>query len=171
MKKLSIFLAVAAAALALQANPEGYFMLSLISPGQLPTQESNIYGARLSAIYGNCQNLYGLDVGVSGHVHERIDGLQVGALFSIDDAEMNGLGIGCVHYVGGVLAGCQIGLWNHATRGAGAQIGLVNTSAAFTGVQIGLLNHTRDLGGVQIGLSNYKGPRPVAWLPLVNIGW
>lgn len=172
MKKLLMFLVATATALALQANPEGYVMVSMISPGQLPTAESNIYGGRLSVIYGDCQSLYGLDLGISGRIHERMNGAQFGLLFSLDDAEMNGFGLGCVNYVAGEFTGCQVGLWNHAEGGAGAQLGVVNTSTTFSGVQLGLLNFAKTFTGVQIGLSNYAGAQGVCkWLPLVNVGW
>ena len=171
MKKLMIFLVVAVAAFAVQANPEGFVMLALHAPGQLPTPESNINGLRLSAIYGDCTRLNGVDVGLSGTVRERMNGLQVGVLFSIDGADMNGLGVGCVNYVGGELAGCQVGLWNHAFSGAGAQFGVVNTASYFAGFQCGLFNWADNLDGLQIGLSNVVADQTCCWLPILNVGW
>ena len=120
MRKLLMFLVVSITAFALRADSDGYIMVAMHSPGELPSPESNINGLRLSAIYGDCVRLNGLDVSLSGTIRERINGMQVGILFSLDGAEMNGLGIGCVNYVGGEFAGCQIGLWNHAFSGAGA---------------------------------------------------
>ena len=171
MRKLLMSLVVSVAAFAAQANPGGYFMLAIHSPGELPTPESHINGMRLSLIYGDCTQLNGLDVSVSGLVRERFNGLQAGALFSIDGTDMNGLGIGCVNYVGGEFAGCQIGLWNHAFSGAGAQFGIVNTASYFAGFQCGVFNWADNLDGLQIGLSNVVADQACPWLPILNVGW
>ena len=171
MRKLLMFLVVSVTAFALQANPEGYFMFAVHSPGELPSPESDIYGMRLSAIYGDCTRLNGFDLSLSGTVRERINGLQIGILFSLDGSEMNGLGIGCVNYVSGEFAGCQIGLWNHAFSGAGAQFGIVNTASYFAGFQCGLFNWADNLDGLQIGLSNVVADQACPWLPILNVGW
>ena len=170
MKKLLMILTVSIAAFAAQANPEGYVMVALHSRGELPTPESDIYGLRLSLIYGDCQRLNGLDVSTSGVIRERINGMQIGALFSID-SDLNGLGLGCVNFAGGEFAGCQIGLWNHAASGAGTQFGIVNTAGYFAGFQCGLFNWADRLDGLQLGLSNAVADQNCAWLPFLNVGW
>ncbi len=171
MKKLLMFMVISVAAFAVQANPDGYVMVSICSPGELPTPESNINGVRLSVIYGDCPRLNGLDFGMTGTIRERINGAQFGLLFSLDNGDLNGFGLGCVNYVAGEFAGCQIGLWNHASSGAGAQFGIVNTAGSFAGFQCGLLNWTDNLAGCQLGLSNYVGYQGLAWLPFLNVGW
>ncbi len=168
MKKLVMSLVVAVAAFAAQANPDGYVMVALCSPGELPTPESNIHGLRLSLIYGDCQRLNGLDFGVTGAVRERINGAQINALFSLDYTDMNGFGLGCVNYVGGEFDGFQLGLWDHAGSGAGFQLGLVDTAGAFDGFQLGLINWSDDLAGFQLGLWNHAGIGAGFQLGLVN---
>ena len=171
MKKLLMFLVISAAAFAVQAGNDGYVMVSMISPGELPTPETNINGLRLSVIYGDCPRLNGLDLGMTGTIRERINGAQFGLLFSLNNGDMNGFGLGCVNYAAVEFAGCQIGLWNHASSGAGAQFGIVNTASYFAGFQCGLFNWTDNLDGCQLGLSNYVGDQQCAWLPFLNVGW
>ena len=171
MKKLLMFLVISAAAFAAQAGNDGYVMVSMISPGELPTPETNINGLRLSVIYGDCPRLNGLDLGMTGTIRERINGAQFGLLFSLNNGDMNGFGLGCVNYAAVEFAGCQIGLWNHASSGAGAQFGIVNTASNFAGFQCGLFNWTDNLDGCQLGLSNYVGDQQCAWLPFLNVGW
>ena len=169
MKKLLSILVVSIVALIAQANT-GYVMVALHSPGELPSPEFNINGVRLSAIYGDCPRLNVLDVSLSGVIRERINGFQIGVLFSLDN-DLNGLGIGCVNYAGGEFAGCQVGLWNHAASGAGAQFGIVNTAGYFAGFQCGLFNWADSFDGLQIGLSNAVADQPCLWLPILNVGW
>ena len=100
MKKVLFAVAVVLAAVSLRADADGYFMLSVFSPGQLPTPSSSIYGGRLSLIYGECHELYGVDLGLCGYVRERMCGAQLDALW-------NGVGTD--------MAGCQLGLVNMIT--------------------------------------------------------
>ena len=171
MRKLIVLLFVSVAAFAAKANPDGFFMFAVHSPGELPTPESYINGMRLSAIYGDCTRLNGFDLSLSGTMRERMNGLQIGILFSLNGADMNGLGIGCVNYAGGEFAGCQIGLWNHAFSGAGTQLGIVNTANYFAGFQCGLFNWAENLDGLQLGLSNVVADQACPWLPILNVGW
>ncbi len=143
MKKILFALAIALAAVSLRADADGYFMLSVFSPGQLPTPTSSIYGGRLSLIYGECHELYGLDLGVAGYVRERMCGAQLGAIW-------NGIG----------------------TDVAGVQIGLVNTAEGdAAGLQLGLVNVADHLYGCQLGLVNVVTDRDWTFWPFINIGW
>ena len=143
MKKVLFAVAVVLAAVSLRADADGYFMLSVFSPGQLPTPSSSIYGGRLSLIYGECHELYGLDVGLCGYVRERMCGAQL-------DAFWNGVGTD--------MAGCQIGLVNTAEGDA-------------FGLQLGLVNVTDHLYGCQLGLVNVVTDRDWTFWPFINIGW
>lgn len=171
MKKLSIVFAALVVALAVQANPQGYVCLALHTPGQLPSAESDIDGLRFSALYGECQNLNGLDLGFAGRIRERFNGAQFNLAFSIDDSDANGFALGCVNCANAEFNGLQVGLWNHAFLCRGMQLGIVNTTDRCAGFQLGLLNFADDLDGVQIGLSNYVGDQACAWLPIINVGW
>ena len=143
MKKILFAVAIALAAVSLRAEADGYFMLSVFSPGQLPTPSSTIHGGRLSLIYGECHELYGLDLGVAGGVREYMAGAQLNAIW-------NGVG----------------------TDMAGVQIGLVNTAEGYlAGCQIGLVNVTDSLYGCQIGLLNFATSRDWSFWPFINIGW
>ena len=55
-------------------------MLSMFSPGQLPVPMTHLYGGRLTFLYGECQELFGLDLGGVGRVRERMYGAQLGYL-------------------------------------------------------------------------------------------
>ena len=143
MKKVLFAVAVVLAAVSLRADADGYFMLSVFSPGQLPTPTSSIYGGRLSLIYGECHELYGLDLGLCGYVRERMYGAQLDALW-------NGVGTD--------MAGCQLGLVNTAEGDA-------------FGLQLGLVNVTDHLYGCQLGLVNVVTDRAWTFWPFINIGW
>ena len=143
MKKVLFAVAIVLAAVSLRADADGYFMLSVFSPGQLPTPSSSICGGRLSLIYGECHELYGLDLGLCGYVRERMCGAQL-------DAFWNGVGTD--------MAGCQIGLVNTAEGDA-------------FGLQLGLVNVTDHLYGCQLGLVNIVTDRAWTFWPFINIGW
>ena len=54
MKKLLTALMILAAAATLKASTEGYVMLSVFSPGQIPIAATSLNGVRLNALYGEC---------------------------------------------------------------------------------------------------------------------
>ncbi len=157
MKKVLCAVMVALAAVALRADTDGNLMLAVFSPGELPTPTSSIYGGRLSLVYGECHEFYGLDLGVAGYVRDRASGVQLNA---------------CWNGVGTDMAGLQIGLIN-SVEGyfAGAQVGLANVSTTLYGCQIGLVNVTDRLYGCQIGLANLAMDRRWSFWPIINIGW
>ncbi len=141
MKKVLMALMLACAALSTQAAQDGFFMLSIFSPGQLPVPSSSVTGIRLALIYGECQRFTGIDLGLVGNTRERATGLQIAG----------------VNYVG--------------TDGCGLQVGLVNwVESDFTGLQVGLVNYSNTLKGMQLGLVNVVGSRSSCW-PILNLGW
>ena len=85
MKKLLTALMLLAAATTLNAATDGYIMLSVFSPGQIPIATTSLDGVRLNIIYGECQNINGLDVGLVGRVRENANGLQIGLVNWIDE--------------------------------------------------------------------------------------
>ena len=126
MKKILCAVAIALGAFSLHADADGYLMLSVFSPGQLPAPSSSITGGRLSLIYGECHELYGLDLGVAGYVREHAIGVQLAAIWNGVGTDMDGLQVGLLNTVEGDLSGLQLGLVNIADRLYGCQIGLVN---------------------------------------------
>ncbi len=196
MKKLVAAIALCAS-LAASAESDGYFMMSVLNPAQLPTQASTIYGVRLSAIYGECFKIYGVDAGLSGYITERMlgvqagglnfvgldqAGVQIGALGNWVNGDSYGLQVGIYNavngrahglYVSGLsimeeVYGAQFGVYQYSKYSGGAQIGLVNTSRTADGVQIGLVNWSESLRGVQIGLWNIIEDAPWPQMPFVN---
>lgn len=159
MKKLLTALMILAAAATLKAGTDGYVMLSVFSPGQIPIAATSLDGVRLNLLYGECQNLNGLDVGVVGRVRENVNGLQVGAVNAVG-ADVAGVQLGLVNLVEADFAGFQCALWNEV-------------GAAATGFQLGLVNRATVLEGLQVGLVNFIGePQTTCGcLPIVNFGW
>jgi hypothetical protein len=172
MKKVLFALSAIFMVAQLHAGLDGYFQLAVFSPGELPAPSYTIKGARLSLIYGECHEFYGLDVSMVGSVRERMCGVQTGVLWNDVGTDAYGLQIGCVNNVEGDFAGLQIGLVNAADNVYGHQIGLYNSAwdCAY-GLQIGLVNWTENLVGCQIGLANFTTSRAWDVWPIVNIGW
>ena len=157
MKKILFAAVIALAAVSLRAEPDGYFMLSVFSPGQLPAPSSTIYGGRLSLIYGDCHELYGVDFGVTGSVREHMDGAQLNLFWNGVGTDMAGFQLGVANTVEGYFAGLQLGL--------------VSVADELYGCQIGLVNVTTHLYGCQIGLLNFATDREWTFWPFINIGW
>lgn len=171
MKKMLTFAVVCAAVLSLKANIDGYFMLSMFSPGQIPVPMTHIKGGRVSVFYGECQELIGFDIGAVGRVRERMYGVQAG-LAHIVGTDMRGLQVGLLDLAESELEGVQIGLWNDiAGKGYGMQLGVYNQGTEFSGLQIGLVNNVDMLSGCQIGLVNIASRHKCPVLPFVNVRW
>ena len=185
MRKIITAAFVLVASFSLQASLDGYFMLSVFSQGQLPSPAYSISGGRVSLIYGECQEFYGLAVGLAGQVQENMYGLQINGLWSGVDADMSGVQIGSLNLVEGNSIGLQVGVLNSSSEVDGVQMGLVNLSADFRGwqlgayndscdfrgLQLGVMNKVRSLYGCQIGLINVVTARDWPVWPVINIGW
>lgn len=171
MKKLIATMMIIATTAVLHASPDGYVMLALHSPGELPVPASSINGGRLSVIYGDCQNLNGLDVGLAGRVREHMNGLEINALYSLVGTEFNGLQIGIINFNDAESRGCQLGLGNIAGVGVGFQAGIVNVAGYFAGCQLGVFNWADTMAGCQIGLVNVIADQCCPVLPILNVGW
>ena len=157
MKKVLSVLAMVLVAVALRADTDGNFMLAVFSPGELPMPTSSIHGGRLSLIYGECHEFYGLDVGIAGYARDSAAGVQLNA---------------CWNGVGTDVAGLQIGLANTVEGHLfGLQAGVVNTASTVYGCQIGLVNVSDRLYGCQIGLANFTLDRSWSFWPIINVGW
>ena len=172
MKKLLMMGAALCSACVLQAETDYFAMLSIWAPGQMPMSVSTrIDGIRLTAFYGDCARLNGLDVAAGAcRVRERFNGLQAAGVFT-RAVNAAGAQIACANFVENEFYGAQFGLWNHAQHGYGAQFGVVNTAAYFAGVQVGVFNWADDLDGLQLGLVNVVPSQMLSVLPILNVGW
>lgn len=152
MRKILVATSVLLAAISLRAGMDGYLMLSVFSPGQLPSPAYSVYGGRLSLIYGDCQELYGLDVGVAGAVQESAYGIQVNAVWNGVDVDMSGAQIALLNTVSANAFGLQAGILDISGEMTGCQLGLLDFSDDCYGAQLGLFAKSRDLHGFQLAL-------------------
>lgn len=127
-------------------------MVSLMTPVQAPTPEWDVKGLRIDLLYGRCQDMYGLDLGLVNHTV----GLELG------------LALGLVNYSEDRVVGIQIGAANIGERVKALQVGVYNEADDMSGLQIGLINHTRLMRGLQIGLVNVIENNDLPFLPIVN---
>ena len=170
MKKLLTALTILCASLALQAAYSDYYiMLSVCSPGQIPIAKSSVDGVRLHLIYGDVQNLNGLDLGLGcGRVREQMNGLQIGG-GNVVGTDVAGVQLGLVNLVDSDMVGFQCSLWNDANaHGVGFQLGACNVAGDFDGLQLGLVNWADSMTGLQIGLLNFIDDESLFVFPFVN---
>lgn len=154
MKKLLTLVAAAMAFCSAYAEFDYFAQVVAWGGGQIPFScNSTIYGARLSLIHGDCHRLYGLDLGFSGRVRERMCGLQIAWGFNHVNW-MAGAELGIVNYVESDFSGFQLGGWNRGAAADGFQLGVVNTADDFAGFQCGFVNIADDMAGFQLGLWN-----------------
>ena len=78
----------------------------------IPTIRWATNGGRLSLIYGDCHELYGVDFGVTGSVREHMDGAQLNLFWNGVGTDMAGFQLGVANTVEGYFAGWQLGLVN-----------------------------------------------------------
>ena len=144
-------------------------MLSFVTPFQVPFRDFDVGGLRISAIYGECHDFDGLDLGFVGRATGHANGLQSCAVNIVDGDGMGLQGNWIVGFVKGEYKGLQIGGVNYAEKMRGGQIGLLYNGADHVeGCQIGLINTTRTMIGVQIGLINVIQDNDVPFLPIIN---
>jgi hypothetical protein len=128
--------------------------LALVPTIQLVPQDQSVRGFRLN-IYGDNQNVSGVDIGLVHETKNRFSGVAFG-LLSIVHGECRGL------QFSGIYSGAE-------DRMSGLQVGMVNRSANIHGLQIGLANFADDMTGVQIGLWNeIKSKEKWQVFPLIN---
>jgi hypothetical protein len=135
-----------------EETPMTPVMISLMTPAQVPTPEWDVKGLRIDLLYGRCQNLYGLDVGLVNQTVKK--GV--------------GLAVGLVNYTEQSFTGLQVGGVNIGKEVNALQVGVYNEADDLSGVQVGLINHTRIARGLQIGLINVIEDNDIPFLPIVN---
>ncbi len=166
---LSVGLVVPASA---QDQDRAYtpFMLSLVTPLQVPPRDFNVGGLRINAIYGECHDFDGLDLSaLVGRATGHANGFQAALLANVVEGDGFGLQAGAVNYVKGEYAGLQLGVCaNYAEKAKVLQIGFYNGAEHIEGMQIGVINTTRTMIGIQIGLINVIQDNDVPFLPIIN---
>ncbi|MBX3021387.1 MAG: hypothetical protein KF799_06875 [Bdellovibrionales bacterium] len=171
--------------------------LGIVPPLQFPPSDFTIAGARLSLLYGQQRDVYGLDVGVIGNITEvAFVGVSVSGGFNYHKGMTTVLGL---QLAGGAnvttqktrvfglqaaaganymtaessVVGVQLALANlsdHTTI-YGLQVGVYNRALAVYGFQVGLINDATNLHGVQIGLLNYNRTGTLLVSPIINVGF
>jgi len=159
----------------------------IFNPGQLFTEETHVYGLRLSLPYTRNADLYGIDTGIVGTT-ESLTGIQANFLFN-ETQEATGLQMAILQNASTQTTGFQLsmlnvveqsftgfqlgGLVNSAEEAKGVQLaGLHNRSESVVGLQItSLVNETNDLRGLQIGALNFNGNGLLPFFPIFNFGW
>lgn len=144
------------------------FMLSFVSPLQVPPRDFDVGGFRLSIIYGECVNFDGLDIGLVGRAVGHGNGLFINGLATIVDGDSIGLQISTVNYAKSNFSGLQIGVANYCTAGEAFQLGFYNGAEHIEGFQCGVINFTRTMIGVQLGLLNVIQNNDVPFMPIFN---
>jgi hypothetical protein len=154
---------------------DGYtpFMLSFVSPLQVPPRDFDVGGLRLSIIYGECVNFDGLDIGLVGRATGHGNGLFINGLLTLVEGSSVGLQIAPVNVVEGGFAGWQVGVANYAGTLPGAdakgwQIGVFNGATQFKGWQLGVINYTESMVGFQLGVVNIIANKDFAFMPIIN---
>ena len=152
MLAITLVLTVGTQTVSAEDTPMTPLMLSLMTPAQAPTPEWDVKGLRIDLLYGRCQNLYGIDLGLVNHtVGKEI-----------------GLAVGLVNYAEANFTGLQVGAVNIGERVKALQVGVYNEADDMSGLQIGVINHTRIMRGVQIGLINVIENNDLSFLPIIN---
>lgn len=120
------------------------FMLSFVNPIQVPPADFNVGGLKLNLIYGECNDITGLDIGLFSMARGDCMAWHLNGV-SIVGAGGSGLMTSLIaNYVEADYDGLQIGVYNHATHINGLQIGVINYANTAYGLQIGLVNVIED---------------------------
>jgi hypothetical protein len=175
-------------AAALTAKADAAFQFGFFAPDlQLVDASSDVRGLRIDIVYGENNNVTGVDLGVvnsttgdfagfgwalgANIVEGSAKGVQWSGIYSGTEGEFVGWQFGLVaRAAGSGSAGFQSGWINLADADfKGLQLGLFNKASHARGVQLGFVNWADKLDGLQIGLVNYAENSDLyKVLPLVN---
>ena len=187
MKKLLISaLALLAVATAVQAETHAVD-LSLWSPTlQLHSPADDVGVFRL-AIYGENNNVTGLDLGIVNISSGEFNGLQYAWAYGQTDKDFNGVQLSIASHIRGDMCGVDVGIVNFVegkTCGLmwgfvnwadnemnGLELGFINCAANLNGVQFGLVNWAKAGHGLQIGLINIFGDGFLPVFPIINFNF
>jgi hypothetical protein len=113
----------------------------------------------------------GLRIGLTVGHNRQVDGIDIGAIGSWTDGELNGLSCsGIYKYCGGATFGIHLSSTvNYASgRLNGSQFSLVNSAYGVNGLQVGLVNYVSEGNGCQLGVFNLAETLRGVQLGLVN---
>lgn len=171
--------------------------ISILPPLEFPPASFDVVGARVSLLWGEQREVYGLDFGALGNItNNDFGGIAVAGGFNYNRGSTTALGLqfaGIANVnvnkatvvgaqVAGVLnknvaessvVGLQFALVNDCpyTTIWGFQTGLYNSARTVNGFQIGLINTADSVHGIQIGLANFNHTGFFAFSPIINIGF
>ncbi len=172
--------------------------VSIFPPLQFPPEDFSITGARLSLLWGDHRDVYGLDVGLLGNVTQqdfigigiaggvnitkgttKIIGLQAAGIANVNMNKTDAFGLQLAlgmnyNNAASTVSGLQAALLgNYApfTDVYGVQVGIFNRAKEVYGLQIGLINVADSLHGIQIGLLNFHNKGTFIVSPVINIGF
>lgn len=136
-------------------------MISICNPVQLPSDDYDVAGLRLSLIYGLCNDFAGIDVGLLNGTDGKFSGIALGGM-NITRGRLYGLQVGLLNASlsdqttpGSCSIGVQKGFVNLSGSFHGWQDGLLNASVgSFEGVQTSFLNGADKMYGAQFGIVN-----------------
>lgn len=123
---------------------------------QFPGEGSDVDGLRIALTVGHNRQVNGIDIGAIGSWADgEINGLSFSGLFKCYGGAEFGLHFSSVvNYSSGPLNGIQFALVNSSYCANGFQAGVVNYVSEGGGLQLGLFNMAETFGGLQIGLVN-----------------
>jgi hypothetical protein len=171
--------------------------VAIIPPVQFPPGDFSITGARISLLWGQHRDVYGVDLGLLGNITEQdfvgvgvsglfnitkgttyVTGLQAAGFGNFNNQKTNVYGLQLAAIMNynkaeSSVYGVQLAAANIAdhTDIYGFQMGVYNSAKAVYGVQFGLVNMTNNLHGVQIGLVNFNSAGPFKVSPILNVGF
>lgn len=103
----------------------------------IPNSMSAVYGLRLNLGCGRFERTYGVDLGLFSK-SGAFSGVAANLIGNFCETDAEGLQVGLVNMVEGVVDGLQVGLVNKAGHLRGVQIGLVNFNPS--GISFPILN-------------------------------
>lgn len=172
--------------------------VGIVRPIQFPPEEFSVAGVRLSLLWGEHRDIYGLDIGVLGNITEQefvgvavsglfnltkgnttIIGLQAAGLTNVNTNKVNVFGVQLalgmnINEAQSTVTGLQAALVSNLcpfTDIYGFQVGLYNRALSVHGIQIGLVNVADSVHGLQIGLVNFNHKGVFAVSPILNFGF
>jgi hypothetical protein len=145
--------------------------IALFPVAQIFRPDVPVRGIRLNLLYGDQQDVAGLDAGFINDVSERVSGLGVGVV-NLSRGDADGIQLALTNKVDGRFRGVQAGPANFSEgRLRGAQVGVVNSAGDGAGFQLGVYNRASSLKGLQIGLLNLNENGFLPVFPFLNFGF
>ena len=127
--------------------------------------------ARYFQFPGAGSDVNGLRMGLTVGHNREVNGIDIGALGSWTDGEINGLSCsGLYTYCGGATFGIHLtSVMNYASRRLnGSQFAVVNSAYDISGLQVGLVNYVSEVNGCQLGVFNLAETFRGVQIGLVN---